>query len=82
MGSMIRGIICADTALKRQIADSRDRLYRAALSWCGHEMLAVDTVKKNSGNGNSFRLKLPHPLRPWSSPLAPAYLAAGTIMNQ
>ena len=42
---MIHRKICAGPALKRRIADSRDRLYRVALSWCGDEMLADDLVQ-------------------------------------
>jgi RNA polymerase sigma-70 factor (ECF subfamily) len=43
---MLRNMICAGPALKRRIADSRDRLYRVALSWCGDEMLADDLVQE------------------------------------
>ena len=42
---IIRGIICKGPALKRRIADSRERLYRVALSWCGDKMLADDLVQ-------------------------------------
>lgn len=43
---MIINIICAGPALKKEIADSRDRLYRVAFSWCGDEMLADDLVQE------------------------------------
>jgi len=32
------------TSLKNKIADSRTRLYRVALAWCGDQMLAEDLV--------------------------------------
>jgi DNA-directed RNA polymerase specialized sigma24 family protein len=43
---MLSNMICAGPALKRRIADSRNRLYRVALSWCGDEMLADDLVQE------------------------------------
>jgi RNA polymerase sigma-70 factor (ECF subfamily) len=43
---MIRNMICAGPALKRQIAGSRERLYRVAYSWCGDAMLADDLVQE------------------------------------
>jgi len=43
---MIRTKVCAGPALKRRIADSRDRLYRVALSWCGDAMLADDLAQE------------------------------------
>lgn len=55
---MIRGMICADPALKRRIADSRDRLYRVALSWCGEEMLADDLVQEAIETGIRKRRQL------------------------
>jgi DNA-directed RNA polymerase specialized sigma24 family protein len=36
----------AAVPLKRRIAESRDRLYRVALTWCGDEMLADDLVQE------------------------------------
>lgn len=32
--------------LRRQIAESRDRLYRVAFSWCGESMMADDLVQE------------------------------------
>jgi RNA polymerase sigma-70 factor (ECF subfamily) len=48
---MIRNKICAGPALRRRIADSRDRLYRVALAWCGDEMLADDLVQETIETG-------------------------------
>lgn len=48
---MIGNIICAGLAQKRRIADSRERLYRVALSWCGDEMLADDLVQETIEKG-------------------------------
>ena len=55
---MIRNMICAGPALKRRIADSRDRLYRVALSWCGDEMLADDLVQEAIETGIRKRRQL------------------------
>ena len=55
---MIRSMFCAEPALKRQIADSRDRLYRVALSWCGEEMLADDLVQEAIETGIRKRRQL------------------------
>jgi RNA polymerase sigma-70 factor (ECF subfamily) len=55
---MIRSMICAGPALKRRIADSRDRLYRVALSWCGDEMLADDLVQEAIETGIRKRRQL------------------------
>ena len=64
---MIRSMICAGPALKRRIADSRDRLYRVALSWCGDEMLADDLVQEaiESGIRKSRQLRDESKLFPW-----------------
>ena len=43
---MIRELLCSNTRLKRRIAESRDRLYRVALAWCGDPMLADDLVQE------------------------------------
>lgn len=37
--------------LKSRIAESRDRLYRVALAWCGDEMLADDLVQETMASG-------------------------------
>jgi RNA polymerase sigma-70 factor (ECF subfamily) len=55
---MIRDMMCAGPALKRRIADSRDRLYRVAFSWCGDEMLADDLVQEAIETGISKRQQL------------------------
>ena len=55
---MIHRKICAGPALKRRIADSRDRLYRVALSWCGDEMLADDLVQEAIETGLRKRQQL------------------------
>jgi RNA polymerase sigma-70 factor (ECF subfamily) len=48
---MIRNIICVGPALKKQIAGSRERLYRVAYSWCGDAMLADDFVQETIETG-------------------------------
>jgi RNA polymerase sigma-70 factor (ECF subfamily) len=48
---MITDKLCAGPALRRRIADSRDRLYRVALAWCGDEMLADDLVQETIETG-------------------------------
>ena len=64
---MIRNMICAGPAQKRRIADSRDRLYRVALSWCGDEMLADDLVQEAIETGilKSHQLRDESRLFPW-----------------
>jgi RNA polymerase sigma-70 factor (ECF subfamily) len=64
---MIRNMICAGPAQKRRIADSRDRLYRVALSWCGDEMLADDLVQEAIETGilKSHQLRDENRLFPW-----------------
>lgn len=37
---------CSTTPLQDRIVESRDKLYRIALSWCGDEMLADDLVQE------------------------------------
>ncbi len=37
---------CQATSLSSRIVDSRDRLYRVALAWCGDGMLADDLVQE------------------------------------
>lgn len=44
---------CASRSLRHQIADSRQRLYRVALAWCGDAMLADDLVQETLANGIS-----------------------------
>lgn len=48
---MIRDKLCTGPVLRRRIADSRDRLYRIALAWCGDEMLADDLVQETIETG-------------------------------
>ena len=38
--------VCPATSLDCRIADSRDRLYRVALAWCGDTMLADDLAQE------------------------------------
>jgi len=38
--------ICPTTPLQDRIIESRDKLYRVALAWCGDEMLADDLVQE------------------------------------
>lgn len=38
--------LCTSHALRGRIADSRNRLYRVALAWCGNGMLADDLVQE------------------------------------
>jgi RNA polymerase sigma-70 factor (ECF subfamily) len=42
---------CTSVSLKSRIADSRGRLYRVALAWCGDEMLADDLAQETMTNG-------------------------------
>jgi RNA polymerase sigma-70 factor (ECF subfamily) len=44
--------------LKRRIAESRERLYRVALAWCGDEMLADDLVQEAMASGIQNRRQL------------------------
>ncbi len=43
--------ICVKTALRKEIAASRIRLYRVALAWCGDRMLADDLVQETMALG-------------------------------
>lgn len=45
-------------SLKRRIAESRDRLYRVALAWCGDAMLADDLVQETMASGILNRRQL------------------------
>ena len=38
--------LCTTRALRKRIADSRNRLYGVALAWCGDAMLADDLVQE------------------------------------
>lgn len=42
----ILSLICSGQILRGRIADSRARLYRVALAWCGNAMLADDLVQE------------------------------------
>ena len=37
--------LCSTSSVKTRVAESRARLYRVALAWCGDEMLADDLVQ-------------------------------------
>ncbi|MDT8282166.1 MAG: RNA polymerase sigma factor [Gammaproteobacteria bacterium] len=43
--------ICSMTPLQNRIAESREKLYRVALAWCGDEMLADDLVQETIAAG-------------------------------
>jgi len=49
--------VCSKS-LKSRIAESRGRLYRVALAWCGDEMLADDLVQETMANGIVNRAQL------------------------
>ncbi len=53
--------------LRRRIAESRDRLFRVALVWCGDEMLADDLVQETLASGlvNSHQLRDENRLFAW-----------------
>ena len=55
----ILGRICSHPVLIGRIADSRGRLYRVALAWCGNEMLADDLVQETM----SIAIQRHHQLR-------------------
>jgi RNA polymerase sigma-70 factor (ECF subfamily) len=38
--------LCAGRSLRKQIADSRNQLYRTALAWCGEAMVADDLAQE------------------------------------
>ncbi len=42
---------CTSVSLKSRIAESRNRLYRVALAWCGDEMLADDLAQETMTSG-------------------------------
>lgn len=42
---------CSTTALQDRIVESRGKLYRIALAWCGDEMLADDLVQETITTG-------------------------------
>jgi RNA polymerase sigma-70 factor (ECF subfamily) len=48
---MRKTTVCQTASLKGRIAESRNRLYRVALAWCGDEMLADDLVQETMANG-------------------------------
>ena len=50
--------LCSAPSLKSRIAESRDRLYRVALAWCGDEMLADDLVQETMAYGISKQKQL------------------------
>jgi len=43
--------VCSTTPLQDRIAESREKLYRIALAWCGDEMLADDLVQETVAAG-------------------------------
>jgi RNA polymerase sigma-70 factor (ECF subfamily) len=50
--------LCSAPSVKSRIAESRDRLYRVALAWCGDEMLADDLVQETMASGISKQKQL------------------------
>ena len=46
------------TTLSCRIVDSRDRLYRVAMAWCGDQMLADDLVQETLSIGIAKRSQL------------------------
>jgi len=48
---MRKSKFCTTASLKSRIAESRNRLYRVALAWCGDEMLADDLAQETMTNG-------------------------------
>lgn len=54
-------------SLKTRIAESRNRLFRVALAWCGDEMLADDLVQETMTDGitKSHQLRDEGRLFPW-----------------
>lgn len=59
--------LCSSLSLKSRIAESRTRLYRVALAWCGDEMLADDLAQETMTNGlkNIKQLRDPTRLFAW-----------------
>lgn len=49
---------CPANSLSCRIVDTRDRLYRVALAWCGDEMLADDLVQETLSIGITRRSQL------------------------
>lgn len=49
---------CPAKSLKCRIVDSRERLYRVALAWCGDPMLADDLVQETLSAGLEKRSQL------------------------
>jgi RNA polymerase sigma-70 factor (ECF subfamily) len=58
---------CAKTSLRKDIAASRNRLYRVALAWCGDRMLADDLVQETLALGlqKSHQLRERERLNAW-----------------
>ena len=48
---MKKTTLCSTKSLKSRIAESRGRLYRVALAWCGDEMLADDLAQETIATG-------------------------------
>ena len=57
---------CAGRTLKYRVAESRQRLYRVALAWCGDAMLADDLVQETLANGIDRCHQLRDPSRMFS----------------
>lgn len=59
--------LCSSYALRNRIADSRLRLYKVALAWCGSAMLADDLVQDALATAlvKSHQLRDPERLNAW-----------------
>ena len=67
MGMKIIGRLCSSHALRNRIAESRNRLYRVALAWCGSEMLADDLAQETMAMAiqRHHQLRDPERLNAW-----------------
>lgn len=63
----MKNLFCTKPDLDTRIADSRDRLYRVALAWCGDRMLAEDLVQETltAGISRKQQLRDPEKLYAW-----------------
>jgi RNA polymerase sigma-70 factor (ECF subfamily) len=63
----ILSLICSGQILRGRIAESRARLYRVALAWCGNAMLADDLVQETMAIAiqRHQQLREPEKLHAW-----------------
>jgi RNA polymerase sigma-70 factor (ECF subfamily) len=59
--------LCLANSQRKRIAGARQRLFRAALAWCGDDMLADDLVQETLALGlqKVHQLRDPERLDPW-----------------